>query len=776
MSSEFYVEAVSTVLADGHRAPSLVVTHGQERVLVNVPEGCQRMCGENRMRISNMDNILLTRLHSDATLGIGGMLLTLAGVSSMRLENMDAADTTFLMNVYGPTGLGKLVHAHHHVYKRNKSCITVHEVANPASEVELKSGLKVRPVAIRRHPLATCEDETKEDTKEPEMKRRKVEEEATEENDNADVDGQARAEDEAKTTENKPFAVPYKFGKFKVCSTRQGHEAEVDEDIAHVDQEDVCCSYILSAPAKRGKFLPAKAIELGVPKGPSFGRLTKGEAITLADGRVIKPEDCMAQAEPEQHILIVECPDESFIPALKMEPAFEAFYALPGSRFVIHFASSEVFSTKDYQLWMQKFTAPNIEHILFSERVDPQNGPVFRSSAYIQSELQSKVDEDCFNIDYSSFEPEVINNGGSPLDEIPAELVQKCKIGVVGSACVIHPESRRGYGESFTARPTAYPVKVPVDPLVLNPQVQLPKNENDWNLTFLGTGSAIPSKYRNVSSILLRTNSGSMLWDAGEGTCAQLARLLGQKGAHQLVESDLKCVYITHMHADHHLGLLNVLSWRARAKSPKLLVVGPSDLADFLEKSLYALKGPMPEYEFIALDHKLGGTPSGHEIDISYILPSVNTLTSVLVYHCYDAYGVVVNLSSGTKLVYSGDTQPCDRLVMVGKGAHMLIHEATFEDEKVDQARAKRHSTLSEAISIGKRMGVDYTVLTHFSQRYPKIPPLVTQADETDSVDTKIPKVAVASDLMTLSPATLDKACSLGSAVQAIIESLDANN
>ena len=56
-------------------------------------------------------------------------------------------------------------------------------------------------------------------------------------------------------------------------------------------------------------------------------------------------------------------------------------------------------------------------------------------------------------------------------------------------------------------------------------------------LLFLGTGAAIPSKYRNVSAILLRvptavgTPVGTVMMDCGEGTLGQLRRRLGRAGA-----------------------------------------------------------------------------------------------------------------------------------------------------------------------------------------------------------------------------------------------------
>ena len=52
----------------------------------------------------------------------------------------------------------------------------------------------------------------------------------------------------------------------------------------------------------------------------------------------------------------------------------------------------------------------------------------------------------------------------------------------------------------------------------------------------------------------------------------------------------------------------------------------------------------------------------------------------------------------------------------------MLIHEATFDDELHADAVAKRHSTISEAIGVGVRMRARSVILTHFSQRFSKMP------------------------------------------------------
>lgn len=101
------------------------------------------------------------------------------------------------------------------------------------------------------------------------------------------------------------------------------------------------------------------------------------------------------------------------------------------------------------------------------------------------------------------------------------------------------------------------------------------------------------------------------------------------------------------------------------------------------------------------------------------------------------------------KLTFSGDTIPCDELVRLGKNSNMLIHEATLEDSLTNSARFKNHSTISQAIEQGKVMQADYTVLTHFSQRYRVLPPI------PDELMT--PDVSIAMDNMEIVPSDLPR-------------------
>lgn len=253
-------------------------------------------------------------------------------------------------------------------------------------------------------------------------------------------------------------------------------------------------------------------------------------------------------------------------------------------------------------------------------------------------------------------------------------------------------------------------------------------------IVFLGTGSAQPSTYRNVSGIYFKLGDGSkgtdagMIMDAGEGTWGQIWRTFGCERAYSILRG-LRAIWISHPHADHHLGLLRLLAERAALnmppETPPLLIMAPACvgrwIAEYsgvdggLDKAMYEFvdcadmmkeEGPHPKAAL--LREELG-------LDRCWNIP---------VPHCQSSYALLMRSIRGWKLVYSGDTRPCKELVEAGKGATILIHEATFDESMQQKAIARRHCTTSEAVEVGAKMGAHRTILTHFSQRYPKLPVL----------------------------------------------------
>jgi ribonuclease Z len=108
---------------------------------------------------------------------------------------------------------------------------------------------------------------------------------------------------------------------------------------------------------------------------------------------------------------------------------------------------------------------------------------------------------------------------------------------------------------------------------------------------------------------------------------------------------------------------------------------------------------------------------------------------------------------------------PSHVLAREGQGATLLIHEATMADDQVEMARAKGHSTFGQAVGIGRRyvlqrplldvpdflwssMNAEKVLLTHFSARYPKLPPSAKQrsVSSQDGRGRRDPVLALAFD------------------------------
>lgn len=71
-----------------------------------------------------------------------------------------------------------------------------------------------------------------------------------------------------------------------------------------------------------------------------------------------------------------------------------------------------------------------------------------------------------------------------------------------------------------------------------------------------------PSKYRNVSSIYIEMNPHhSILLDCGEGSYYQLFNHVGYEAIDQVVLST-RIIFITHIHSDHNLGILDFIAER----------------------------------------------------------------------------------------------------------------------------------------------------------------------------------------------------------------------
>lgn len=100
---------------------------------------------------------------------------------------------------------------------------------------------------------------------------------------------------------------------------------------------------------------------------------------------------------------------------------------------------------------------------------------------------------------------------------------------------------------------------------------------------------------------------------------------------------------------------------------------------------------------------------------------NVKHLLAVEADHCIESYACLIDSPDFGRILYSGDTRPCQTILNYAQRVKLLIHEATFEDSLQEDAHWKKHTTIGEAIEVAEKCQPWRLVLTHFSPRYQKI-------------------------------------------------------
>jgi ribonuclease Z len=72
--------------------------------------------------------------------------------------------------------------------------------------------------------------------------------------------------------------------------------------VEHGDRSAI--GYHLVEETRLGRFNPEKAKEIGIPEGPLWGRIHKGETVTLPDGRTIQPSELVGPSRPGRRIVL----------------------------------------------------------------------------------------------------------------------------------------------------------------------------------------------------------------------------------------------------------------------------------------------------------------------------------------------------------------------------------------------------------------------------------------------------------------------------------------
>lgn len=317
----------------------------------------------------------------------------------------------------------------------------------------------------------------------------------------------------------------------------------------------------------------------------------------------------------------MDCPEEAYFDSLLEDPSFKNLQSQSrtenGPILIAHFSTPAVMNHPKYVNWMKNFPA-GTKHIrineenncrgtvshhalqtklnLLHEEIFPKlpnpSIPVVSLSEYFQFhqdfDFDSTKDMLYYKVERKLREMENRINW-KPLADLENVLegrsdviidLRKFSLGSDASF-VLCPEQY--VQEAFEEKEAVEAFKILKEQLKEMETSLNSTTEGDYpKVLFLGTGSGAPGNLRSASGILVFTNEDScMLLDCGEGTYNRINVLFGREKAEEILLK-LKAVYISHLHADHHFGLIQILKGRRRA------------IDNFLSKKN---RSRLPEYE-----------------------------------------------------------------------------------------------------------------------------------------------------------------------------------
>lgn len=268
-------------------------------------------------------------------------------------------------------------------------------------------------------------------------------------------------------------------------------------------------------------------------------------------------------------------------------------------------------------------------------------------------------------------------------------------------------------------------------------------------LVFLGTSGGMPTRTRGMPAVAIRFSGSLLLFDCGEGTHRQI--LLAGLG----LPRDFR-IFITHLHADHILGIPGLIyTMSLLGREDPLHVYGPKGLKDAIYHLLEGSRGEVG-YELILHEVGTGIVLEDRDFVIEAELGD-HTIENL----CYklrerekpgkmkvevlESMGVpkgplwgklqrgeVVEFGGrkilpqdvvgpprpGRVVVYTGDTRANERIVGFSRGADVLVHDSTFGEDLRRKAQEDGHSTAGDAAYVAREASVKRLYMTHISPRY----------------------------------------------------------
>ena len=572
-------------------------------------------------------------------------------------------------------------------------------------------------------------------------------------------------------------------------------------------------NFICIPKQKNRSFNKQKALDLGIKPGPIFGKLSKGESVTLDSGKIITLKDVSDEPLPSSSLAILYIPNEEHMNQLIKNEFINNYinHKLSNNyiyniKLIVHICPKfSIINNEKYISFINSF-GKDVEHIIECPEINQQfmyyEGKI--KIHYLLNKVSNILFPNIlFNEDETKptlinkkeiFEKLVINNGINIDESIP------------GREYIMYPPNKKGFvikglyqGNPFyfnsdeckTFLKNISDIKINNIDNKLNSLSQYMKSPK---VTFLGTSSMKPGKYRNVSAILIQnivnTKQKYILFDCGEGTFQQIYEKFGKEITSQIL-LNINLIAISHKHGDHMLGLMKLMKEidklligmnldKKKIINEKIFIyiIVPLTIIDFVKSSIeldieYKEYFKVYDCNVFNINEKqyyknnlMQDNPNENFVDIPKISPvndygklceKINTFrnkpelkpiyqdflnkfgalfNTIEVFHCEESFGFFIenNINKDDPLYYkisfSGDTRPNNNFFNYSMHSTLFIHEGTFDSDLTEDAEEKMHSTVGQAIEIGENNLSKYIALTHFSPRYIKTYPYKEEFDK----------------------------------------------
>ncbi len=273
-----------------------------------------------------------------------------------------------------------------------------------------------------------------------------------------------------------------------------------------------------------------------------------------------------------------------------------------------------------------------------------------------------------------------------------------------------------------------------------------------FEVTILGSNSAIPANGRNPTSQVLNFNERLFLIDCGEGTQMQFNR-------YKIRFHKINRIFISHLHGDHFFGLIGLItSYNLNHRTAPLHIYGPEGLDEVINVQLrYCSR----QIDFEIVFHIF--EPQNGAVVFEDMTMKVTSLSMIHRIPCsgfiftekfaeqnirkekikqykipFEAIGDIkkgadLQLEDGTIIpnaeltlpppkarsyAFCTDTLYNEELLPYLQGVNLLYHESTFDKTRTERALETFHSTAEQAAEIARKAQVHKLIIGHFSSRY----------------------------------------------------------